>query len=150
MNRGVVLNKCQVECLIDTHCNSGEECLNNNCEEILPSCSHKCTESKCEGSIFIDCVQQDDGCYDWENKGRVLNRCDVQCTSDSHCSQGECIGYECIRSCPVVEVAKYCSGGSVYADYQNADCSSSTILIEVCDDMCADNSPHDAWCEAVE
>jgi len=38
-------------------------------------CADECTEWKCNGTVYYDCVEQEDGCYNLINKGEVEGKC---------------------------------------------------------------------------
>ena len=97
VNKGIILDKCRVECITDDDCSSNEECLDYKCEIKEIVCVDECFDTDCLGSDFIDCVSKSDGCRDEVNKGKIRFKCGIDCLTDSDCSiDRKCKDYQCV------------------------------------------------------
>ena len=66
-------------------------------QEVKPTCSDECSTDTCSGFDFISCEIKSDGCKDKINQGIIKGKCDVECTTNSHCNQNyECKSYNCV------------------------------------------------------
>ena len=104
-NKGIILDKCRVECITDNDCSSNGGCLDYKCEinqeEVNTpeeeTCVDECFDTDCLGSDFIDCVSKSDGCRDEINKGKIVGKCGINCLTNSDCSiDKECKNYQCV------------------------------------------------------
>ena len=60
-------------------------------------CMDECTTNGCEGTKFIECVVQQNGCKAEINRGETIGECNVECITSSDCSENkECKDYKCI------------------------------------------------------
>jgi len=87
VNKGKLIGKCSVECLKDSDCNSDKKCEDNKCVE--EECEDECSSNSCSGKEYIVCSEQSDGCKDEINNGKVIDKCSVECLTNSDCSSNQ-------------------------------------------------------------
>lgn len=128
-----------VECYQDSDCESNQYCEKTGSTTDQDwSCELKICdagEERCFGSNLQICENND-----WVDKGVVLNKCDVECKTES--------------DCPVDETSeKFCSGNDIMETQTdnfclNYKCSSNSqdILVETCDYKCQDIEGSGAIC----
>jgi len=85
------------DCTCDFICPEG----GNNNDEIQPveieepSCINECDSSVCMANKYYDCVLKPDGCRDKVEWKITKGKCEVECMSNSDCSEQECTAYKC-------------------------------------------------------
>jgi len=100
---------------------------------IGPGCTDECTESKCEGSVYYECVNHADGCNDLVNRGEVEGECDYALPV---CNEYDtkCIGttyFECSKN-------QWQNMGKVEGECDYSKCKKP--YINVGDDCCLDEN----------
>lgn len=76
-------------------------------KEVKPSCSDECSSNSCDDFNYIYCVRAEDGCKHRDNKGKIINKCGVECLSNSDCETNEeCESYKCEIKPKEIKVAK--------------------------------------------
>ena len=94
VNKGKVVGACQVQCLDNSNCILGMECVNYKCENI-EQCSDECSQDSCDNGNFVQCIESD-GCKQKVDQGKVVGKCGIECLSDAHCSAGvSCTNNKC-------------------------------------------------------
>jgi hypothetical protein len=59
-------------------------------------CTDECTSSGCDGSNYIACNTDSNGCKLKQDNGATIGKCDVECKIDSDCGDSEsCNEYRC-------------------------------------------------------
>jgi hypothetical protein len=72
------------ECDDANPCPSGQVCVDGNCITLEPEQECDTGTTKCEGSIYYICENQE-----WVNQGKVIDKCDVECLSGDKCVSQE-------------------------------------------------------------
>jgi len=120
-NKGVILNKCGVSCLRDSNCPADQK--------VREYCSSKglYEEFRTYSCSNYRCVSR----MDSQSKGYVLNKCGVECLSDSNCPEDD------------YAEDKYCKDNNVVQLFRDYRCENYLIsftdeerVLEECDWKC--------------
>ena len=89
-------------------------------------CSDECSADTCDDKEYISCLTQSDGCKDEVNRGRIIDKCGVECLRDSDCrSDKECDGSKCRNTDEPICTPKTCLNLGYECGTWNNGCGSS-------------------------
>ena len=75
-----------INCYSNSDCNSGMICDKSNSftdwKCVIPPCQSG--QTKCVGNDYYSCES-----YNWKNKGKILNKCGIECLGSSDCEKVE-------------------------------------------------------------
>ncbi|MFW5794172.1 MAG: hypothetical protein ACOCV1_01695 [Bacillota bacterium] len=157
LGTGALDGKKNVDCYKDKDCSTNQYCdkdgdwKNWKCENYIMGCTDKralnydSEAEKDDGSCNYECDKGETKCKDfnfleckdrkWDDKGVIVNECDVECKEDSDCEEDEFVEDAfCSSTKNISQIYRdhYC------AEEYSCDYQDEVRVIDTCEDICRD------------